>query len=161
MLDRILLDIFQLLLYFFAIAHSPKFSDRTMSDPRKLCPGQVRSMWQDLAKKLVLHGKVKGVAELAAWIGGFYPSISGSLPSLFSHTFDGFLCLCLFVPLSPSLFFQTKASRSPLSDLSILVPLQFDGFDAVFLFLERPISSLIYFPPLWHLLSPTFFRLKM
>ena len=70
------------------IIHSPKFLEHTMTDPRKLCPPQVRSMWQALAKKLVPHAKVKGVDELALWIGGLYPSISGN-----SHFFWFAFCL--------------------------------------------------------------------
>ena len=66
-----------------------------MTDPRKLCSPKVRSMWQALAKKLVPHAKVKGVDELALWIGGLYPSISG-----YSHFFWFAVCLLQFAILS-------------------------------------------------------------
>ena len=48
-----------------------------MTDPRALKPAQVRGMWEALAKKLVPLDEVKGINQLATWITGFYPSISG------------------------------------------------------------------------------------
>src|SRR5689334_575988 len=48
-----------------------------MKDPRRLLPETVRTMWEALATKMQNESAVRGIYNLATWIGTFYPSITG------------------------------------------------------------------------------------